>query len=301
MEIENLENFEIGSINYFGKKVYFGERVMGISGNLIRHLAFHSLVKWLKKNNKTNKKIKILEVGVWAGGSTISWLKALKKEKIDFEYFAIDTWLPGYDEEHIKKNNHYKLMNESTKDNLIFDCFKHNVRTELKSKSYKFKVIKGNSINVMKTLPSESFDLISIDGDHRYEACFSDLSEAKRLLIPGGLLVGDDLELKPSEIEQNDLNKDVNSGFEWINLDIPQGGYHPGVTKSVNECFDDVGYFEGLFYAAKSIDKNFYIPEINLPSKNVYKFYKLPYEKLPKWLMRSFKNLLRPVKKFIKG
>ena len=253
-----------------------------------------------KKNNNINgKKIKVLEVGVWAGSSTISWLRAFNKKKIDFEYLAVDTWNPSYDKEHIKKNNHYKLMNEAVENNLILDCFKHNIRTELRNKSADFKIIRGNSIEVLEKLPTESFDLISIDGDHRYEACFSDLSKAKRLLKPGGLLVGDDLELKPSEREKTLLNQDVNAGLEWISLDIPQQGYHPGVTKAVSECFNNVGYFEGLFYVAKSIDKEFYVPEINFPSNKVIKFYKLPYEKIPNWLIRSVINLLRPIKKVI--
>ena len=46
----------------------------------------------------------------------------------------------------------------------------------------------------------------------------------------------------------------------------------------------------------KSIDKEFYVPEINFPSNKVIKFYKLPYEKIPNWLIRSVINLLRPIK-----
>ena len=49
MNLESLENFDVEDVNYFGKNIYFGKRVMGISGNLTRHLALKYLIDWIKK------------------------------------------------------------------------------------------------------------------------------------------------------------------------------------------------------------------------------------------------------------
>ena len=58
----------------------------------------------------------------------------------------------------------------------------------------------------------EMLDWIYIDGDHSYEACIKDLNNAKEIVKPGGLIIGDD--------------------YGW-----PDAKWQKkGVTKAVNEC-----------------------------------------------------------------
>lgn len=51
----------------------------------------------------------------------------------------------------------------------------------------------ANSHEALKTLPPESFDLITVDGDHTEDGARQDLCDSARLLKPGGLMLLDDL------------------------------------------------------------------------------------------------------------
>lgn len=54
--------------------------------------------------------------------------------------------------------------------------------------------IAGNSHEVLKSLEAESFDLITVDGDHTAEGAREDLEDSARLLRPGGMILFDDLQ-----------------------------------------------------------------------------------------------------------
>lgn len=58
--------------------------------------------------------------------------------------------------------------------------------------AYKTTTIKGTSHIALKRLPSNSFDIIYLDGDHRADVVLADAVFSFDLLKTGGLLIFDD-------------------------------------------------------------------------------------------------------------
>lgn len=71
---------------------------------------------------------------------------------------------------------------------------KGNLLTNLKMSGLKHKVeiIEGYSQIELKNLPSSSFDIIYVDGDHHYTATLTDAILSWPLLKTGGILIFDD-------------------------------------------------------------------------------------------------------------
>jgi SAM-dependent methyltransferase len=69
------------------------------------------------------------------------------------------------------------------------------IREELSrmTPSPRVELLVANSHEALRTLPAESFDLITVDGDHTEPGAWQDLTDSARLLRPGGLMVFDDL------------------------------------------------------------------------------------------------------------
>ena len=56
----------------------------------------------------------------------------------------------------------------------------------------------------------EMLDCIYIDGDHSYEACIKDLNNAKEIVKPGGLIIGDDYGWPDAKWQKKGVTKAVN-------------------------------------------------------------------------------------------
>ena len=56
----------------------------------------------------------------------------------------------------------------------------------------------------------EMLDWIYIDGDHSYEACIKDLNNAKEIVKPGGLIIGDDYGWPDAKWQKKGVTKAVN-------------------------------------------------------------------------------------------
>ena len=76
------------------------------SGDWTRHLIFPAAVKYSMKRCPRDVDLEFLEIGVWAGYSTNSWIKALKKTDRNFHITIIDNWNPGYSEQDFKRSDH---------------------------------------------------------------------------------------------------------------------------------------------------------------------------------------------------
>ena len=90
----------------------------------------------------------------------------------------------------------------------------------------------GDSREILLHLKDEAYDLIYIDGGHTYPIVDLDIHEAKRLIKPGGIICGDDLEKQASSLD------DYNEAEKLRTIDYIDG-YHPGVTCAV---FRELGY-----------------------------------------------------------
>ena len=60
--------------------------------------------------------------------------------------------------------------------------------------------MRGKSQDVLPLLADKSFDVIWIDGDHRYDGVKYDIEQAKRLITSGGLICGHDYEATHSDV-----------------------------------------------------------------------------------------------------
>lgn len=245
------------------------------SGDWTRHLIFPAAIKYSMKNCPKDRELKFLEIGVWAGYSTSSWIKALKKSGRKFHITVIDNWYPEYSEIDFQQSDHYEKMTKLVENGEVEKIFRANM--EILLKPDQITVIKGNSREILKQLPSGSFDLISLDANHLYQFVLEDLNEAQRLLNDGGLLVGDDLEVQLDEIVNF---PEVES--EYFTDNVTGLSFHPGVTKAVWEKYGRVLNFRGMFL----VDKNGDVPdEIKFPSKIAIRFKRKPESTLGEYLM----------------
>ena len=109
----------------------------------------------------------------------------------------------------------------------------------------RISLIRADSAAFMPMLKDGLFDLIYVDGTHYYEGVKRDIQQALRLIRPGGIIVGDDLELQPTieliEIARANLEKD---------LVLLEGGraFHPGVMLAVHELLGAVHSDEGTWW-----------------------------------------------------
>jgi len=111
-----------------------------------------------------------LEVGVCYGHS----LKVVLSQQFPDRLALCDTWGGEYGGEQFGGPTH--------------------IETLLRHEKYRRPVtfLNGNSHELLKTVP-ELFDLILVDGDHSAAGAREDLEDCWSLLMPGGLLVFDDL------------------------------------------------------------------------------------------------------------
>jgi len=128
-----------------------------------------------------SKKINVLEIGVFEGGSTI-WLLENLFENPGSKLVAIDLFeefLPGHDHENI---------------------FQENI--EKSGKAKQVEIIKGDSCYSLAILnyemivkkERELFDFIYIDGCHDARIVSRDANSSWELLKEGGIMIFDDYE-----------------------------------------------------------------------------------------------------------
>src|SRR3989344_2187169 len=225
----------------FGK-TYFGPVMVAKQGRVARHGYMQKLVelecKRLKssyaKASEDDFEYAILEVGSWAGGSTITFAEAIKKYNGGRgKVIAVDAW-QSFHGEHIDKPS-LAVMENALMDDTIFELFLHNIKSAGVSDLIEIK--RGWSKDVLPALQTEFFDLIFIDGSHFYKDVLLDLQNSAKLLKMGGVISGDDLELQFNEANKDNLalNRDNDTLLDpQINKK-----YHPGVTLAVHEFFGD--------------------------------------------------------------
>ena len=89
------------------------------------------------------------------------------------------------------------------------------------------------------------FDLVLIDGSHYYHDVRRDIEFALRILKPGGIICGDDLERLPSAdlaaVAKHHLDQDL--------VSYPDGSqFHPGVALAVYELLGTVEMKAGTWW-----------------------------------------------------
>jgi predicted O-methyltransferase YrrM len=186
--------------------------------------------------------LRILEIGSYAGASLLTWVNAAHRLlEGDCIITCIDPW----------GNAGTDLYNDSIRKNLkstrTYEVFCHNA--SLGPENIQILPIRGTSANLLPTFEDSKFDLIYIDGSHHYADVLFDIVECSRLLRPGGIICGDDLELQLSQCDSEFIKR--NKKLDYVR-DPKSGEYfHPGVTLAVGEYFGGVSCFSG-FWAMQS-------------------------------------------------
>lgn len=101
--------------------------------------------------------------------------------------------------------------------------------------------LRGSSVVILPTMPEASYDLIYLDGDHRYPVVEQDCRHARRLIAPGGVICGDDLERvlwSPAQVAE----AEARCREDCVD------GYHPGVSLAVLRVFGFVGMLDGFWW-----------------------------------------------------
>jgi predicted O-methyltransferase YrrM len=101
--------------------------------------------------------------------------------------------------------------------------------------------VRGNSQVVLPRLARAAFDVVYVDGDHRYPAVLADMQQAAELVRPGGVACGDDLE-RQIGIDVREEDAILACAVDYVD------GYHPGVSRAVREVFGGVSVSNGFWW-----------------------------------------------------
>lgn len=229
---------------------YFGSALAAQQGDFQRHSFFFPAVHFLLQKNRLKEPVRVLEIGCWAGASTISWCDALKKCGLSGEVYCVDPWEPYFGDQ--EEDRTYRKMDEAARLGLIPLLFEHNIRAA--GVAHLVNVDRGRSQDVLPRLPDRSFSIVYIDGSHSYEAVLFDLCQARRLVTAGGLVCGDDLELQADSLPDHELKAALQTGRDFVYSESAGRHFHPGVTAAVAREFGKVAVWNGFWAIEHSLD-----------------------------------------------
>lgn len=222
-------------------EVYLGPALAAMQG-IMRHQYFLPTAKIVAE--RFDEPIRILEIGSWAGGSTITWVKAFIELGFPVTIDCVDQWQPYFDLSRENADN-YRQMNEAAASREIYALFQHNLRAAGINDCV--TVRHGSSKEILPKLNEKSYHLIYIDGSHLYQDVLLDIREAKRLIRDGGIICGDDLEIQANELPAQELLQAVKSGLDSVSSSSGKQSFHPGVTAAVADEFDLISVWDGYW------------------------------------------------------
>lgn len=188
--------------------------------------------------------LRLLEIGSYAGASLLTWMVALGEfYSAPAEILCIDPWIDeGLDDT--------STQTPSYRGEEAYQTFLHNARFSPPNVAVAHR--RQTSRQAFAELVGKNFDIVYIDGCHRYDEVLADIQDSDRVLKVGGILCGDDLEVQMADCDIGharanadiDYPRDPNTGTE----------YHPGVTLAVGEFFGSVSAFHGYWAMRKSTE-----------------------------------------------
>ena len=238
------------------KRPYFGPVLRSLQGPPNRHKYFFPTVRALSSQDRP---FAILEIGSWAGASAISWAAALQKLQRPGRILCVDSWRPYFDLS-VEHSPHYRDMTEAARSDEIQQLFKHNIACSGYGEMIDSRI--GDSVDVLPTLTSESFDIVYIDGSHIFDGVLFDIREAKRLIKQNGIICGDDLEAQLHELSEEEAAAAPRERSDYIYSQRLDLHYHPGVAAAVAGEFGRVPVWEG-FWAIQSASGRWIEPAID--------------------------------------
>ncbi|MBR0962705.1 class I SAM-dependent methyltransferase [Bradyrhizobium diazoefficiens] len=241
----------------------FSSEVMR-QGPAIRKAHMASLVRHLKEKHGVQT-VNILEVGSWAGASTITWAKAIKDLGLSGSVHCVDIWEPYFDLE-ANKAEIYEEMNRAADKGGIFLEFQRNIAAA--GVADIVTVTKGNSRDVLPRLTRSFYQIVFLDASHLYADIYNDITQAKELVADQGLLCGDDYELPASSADREAHRQALLSNVDFANDPASGLNYHPGVSQALADTLGTVSAWDGLWAVQRrgagfeKIDRLDYEPHI---------------------------------------
>jgi hypothetical protein len=227
---------------------YFGPEMIANHGDE-KHLPFAPVARLVLRSSQSPK---VLEVGSWAGCSLAAWDRAFGGAA---QFTVVDSWNPDCDWD--PHSEVHQIMGEAAKSGAIWELFCHNIRAC--GMVGRIVVMQGDSLVLLPRLPSASFDLAYIDGDHRYDWVKRDIINTKALIRDGGIICGDDLEIQLHQLLHHQMRAHkacLDAGRDYFEQGRPGGtprgqppspGYHVGVTQAVGEIFGPVSSIDAMW------------------------------------------------------
>jgi predicted O-methyltransferase YrrM len=222
---------------------YYGPALESLQGLPERHRCMEPVIE-VSADSNGSRPLHVLEIGSWAGASTVSWATAVKSLRHAGRVVCVDPWQPYFDL-RLERGFVYAAMNEVARQGDILQLFIHNIRSAGVSDIVDYRV--GSSREILPQLETASFDVIYIDGSHAIDDVMCDLSNAVRLIREGGIICGDDLELQRDAIDVAEHQSALASGRDYVGSVSGGAEYHPGVTEAVARFFGRVFSWDGFW------------------------------------------------------
>ena len=132
----------------------------------------------------------IVEVGVWKGGSVLTFAREMKALGLDGAIVAVDTWLGAWD--HWVQPIWFESLRMESGYPTLFKTFAANVlENGLEDYVVPLPLDSLNAASLMKAREVHP-QVIHVDGAHDYQSVLADLRAWWPLLSVGGVLIGDD-------------------------------------------------------------------------------------------------------------
>lgn len=221
---------------------YFPEGLVSIQSgpdSMIRHVWQTAAVCLAKE---AAHPLRILEIGSWAGHSTLTWAEAVAKFERDGTVLCVDPWGRYLAAGDLAAGGAYQAMDAAVDLDLIYGLFLHNIG--FADRRVRVDHIRGRFNDVAPYLADGQFDIVYIDGSHYYPDVVHDIGQAKRLVRDGGLICGDDLEHQLHDVDAAFVLASLAKDFV---RDAQGRGMHPGVTQAVAEAFGRVADYSGFW------------------------------------------------------
>ena len=180
---------------------------------------------------------KFLEIGSWCGDSSVVLAEVAKENKGNL--FCIDWW---------KGNIGTELAEIASKHDVFSYFWRHINDRELQETVVP---IRAKSDLISNILKKEVFDLIFVDGDHRYQAILKDLKQYAPLVRCKGVFCGDDCEGRITDFDMDFLESGKETDYHE--------NVHCGVVLAVGTFFKEYSIDYNI-WSARLDDKNGWEP-----------------------------------------
>lgn len=198
--------------------------------------------------SKQGRRLQILEIGAYAGFSTLTWAQSLEEFcPQGGDILCVDPW-SGYEDGREEKEGsdpqQWATMNDDRSMDDVYALFRHNVGCA-QSDKVSIDHFRARGDAALRYLREGFFDIVYVDGSHLYQHVAADLAAGARLVREGGLLCGDELERQLYEVDA--AHAQAHRDFHVCVDPTSSAPYHVGVTLAVHEVLGEVANYAGYF------------------------------------------------------